>query len=942
VHRRRIAAAAVLIMAGSLSSPLVAHADTSATTFHVDAIPSKCSDSTTDSVTTPYCTIQAAVDAATTPGDTVVVASGIYAPFTVTSSGTATAPITIVGAGNYSSSVENDNTTTPTPILTFAGASYIDVESLQLLQTTNAASTVTFTGSSNITVGGSWVSIYKPDTNVPMVDLDAGTSSVTFSRDKMDSSSTVAAVDLQGSSDDVLTTDDFFTTSGPVVTLDQTKGVDVTSNDFDEACGADVDVRDGSTQTSIENNIMKNVLESAAECTASDAAALRVDAASAPETTADYNIVFPAASSTATTDVPPYSWAGTDYSSATAFAAATGQGAHDLNTDDPAAAIDSANSDAPGELTTDAQNNPRVDDTTVPDTGAGRYTYYDRGWLETQDPLSATTAGNWPTSMPVGGLGTFTVNATNGWTTPIASCTYDFWDGSPTVTVAAEAGQCTTKHAFSTAGSESPGVTVTAADGASSSFAWSPITVNGTNVKLDLSINLQQVDPRTVSVTSNASADPWNVLSCEIDFGDGTKTAPPLDQGCGGSHTYSVVGNMPVNVTVTDSDGNTLTASGTFTAAGYFTPLSPTRVLDTRKAIGVTTKTAVPAGGVVKLKMLGTDGVPADAAAVVLNLTAADSAGGGYVTAYPDGTAAPNSSNLNFSAGQVVANVAIVKLGGDGSIDLKNTSNGTVDLIADLEGYYASDGLGYEPNTPARLVDTRKSKTTIPAGGTLRVQVATGPAVVLNATVTNPTSAGYLTAYRDGTAAPTASNVNFVAKQTVANEVMVEEGSDGYVDFKNSSPGSIDLIVDKYGTFSSGIGSAFVPLAPTRVLDTRKGIGTLYIGNSGATPPLAMPAFSTGTDPLNEAGSPVPVQADAVAANLTVVGPTSAGYLTAWDAYSIFQPTGSTVDFTAGQVVANAATIPLGDVSPSGGMLIYNGSPGSTPIVMGVFGYYED
>ena len=331
---------------------------------------------------------------------------------------------------------------------------------------------------------------------------------------------------------------------------------------------------------------------------------------------------------------------------------------------------------------------------------------------------------------------------------------------------------------------------------------------------------------------------------------------------------------------------------------------------------------------------------------MALNLTVADAKGSGYATAYPDGTAAPATSNVNFSAGQVVPNVVIVKLGADGSIDLKNGSDGTVDFIADLEGYYAFTGLGYGQAGPARLVDTRQSKSAIPAGGTLRVHVtgSTGnKAVVLNVTVTDTQSGGYLTAYPDGAAAPTASNLNFIAKQTVANEVVVEEGADGYVDFKNASPGSVDLVVDRNGEFGNVGGAAFVPLDPTRVLDTRKGIGKLQMEEDG-TNPRAMPPYSTATDQLSgnlDGPGPVPSQSIAVAANLTAAGPTAGGYLTAWDADTLQRPTVSTINFGAGQFVANAATIQL-SYGPYYGMLLYNGSSGSTPVVMDVFGYYEN
>jgi len=59
--------------------------------------------------------------------------------------------------------------------------------------------------------------------------------------------------------------------------------------------------------------------------------------------------------------------------------------------------------------------------------------------------------------------------------------------------------------------------------------------------------------------------------------------------------------------------------------------------------------------------------VPDGVTAVSLNLTLTNSSGSGNVTAYPDGTTAPTASNLNYGAGQTIANAAIVPVGKDGT-----------------------------------------------------------------------------------------------------------------------------------------------------------------------------------------------------------------------------------------------------------------------------------
>jgi len=129
---------------------------------------------------------------------------------------------------------------------------------------------------------------------------------------------------------------------------------------------------------------------------------------------------------------------------------------------------------------------------------------------------------------------------------------------------------------------------------------------------------------------------------------------------------------------------------------GYFDPtggsrfhaINPTRILDDRVGKGLTgpwgpgqTRTLPVAGAT------GTN-VPAAATGLVANVTATAGTAGSFVTVFPDGVPKPNSSNLNFGAGQTIPNLVTVKLGANGNIALANTL-GTVDLIADAVGFYA-------------------------------------------------------------------------------------------------------------------------------------------------------------------------------------------------------------------------------------------------------------
>ena len=69
-----------------------------------------------------------------------------------------------------------------------------------------------------------------------------------------------------------------------------------------------------------------------------------------------------------------------------------------------------------------------------------------------------------------------------------------------------------------------------------------------------------------------------------------------------------------------------------------------------------------------ELPVAGRGGVPGSAVSVVLNVTAVSPSGDGYLTVFPCGEAQPNTSNVNYVAGQVVPNAVIAKVGAGGSV----------------------------------------------------------------------------------------------------------------------------------------------------------------------------------------------------------------------------------------------------------------------------------
>jgi hypothetical protein len=141
---------------------------------------------------------------------------------------------------------------------------------------------------------------------------------------------------------------------------------------------------------------------------------------------------------------------------------------------------------------------------------------------------------------------------------------------------------------------------------------------------------------------------------------------------------------------------------GWFATGAGFTPMTPQRLLDTRGAdpLHVGTERDVPIGG-------APAGPPNTAAAAILNVTVVNPSGPGFLTVWPSGSGLPTASNLNFTAGQVVPNLVVAKLGAGGSVALYSTALVT-DAVIDVLGWFPA-GAAFTGLSPARLMDTRGS-----------------------------------------------------------------------------------------------------------------------------------------------------------------------------------------------------------------------------------------
>ncbi|NMM25399.1 MAG: hypothetical protein HHJ11_18335 [Phycicoccus sp.] len=249
---------------------------------------------------------------------------------------------------------------------------------------------------------------------------------------------------------------------------------------------------------------------------------------------------------------------------------------------------------------------------------------------------------------------------------------------------------------------------------------------------------------------------------------------------------------------------------------------------------------------------------------------------------------------------------------------------------------------GFASLAPFRLLDTRSgvgaAKVAVAAGGTVHLQVtgrggvpASGvSAVVLNVTVTAPTSAGFVTVYGDGSVLPTASNLNFVKGQTVPNLVIAPVGTNGKVDLYNGSGGTVQLIGDVSGYYLAGaptVAGAFGSLAPARLLDTRTGVGA---------PKVAVAASGTVHLQVTGRGGVPASGVSAVVLNVTVTAPTAPGFVTVYGDGSVL-PTASSLNFVAGQTIPNMVLVKLG---PGGTVTFYNAA-GTVNVIADLVGYYQ-
>jgi hypothetical protein len=380
----------------------------------------------------------------------------------------------------------------------------------------------------------------------------------------------------------------------------------------------------------------------------------------------------------------------------------------------------------------------------------------------------------------------------------------------------------------------------------------------------------------------------------------------------------------------------------TANVAGTYVPLSPDRITDTRAGSGLPNAgDTLGAGKSINVQVTGVGAVPTTGVtAVVVNVTVVGPTASSYVSVFPEGTTQPVVSNLNFTVGETLANLATVPVGTQGGLTVYNYT-GSVDVVVDVEGYYTTtsqtSGL-YNPVNPDRVLGTLASGayigpnilTQVPVVGIDNVP-SDASAVVANVTASASSGPGFLTVFptpasTTSIAVPIASNVNFSTGQVIANRVIIPVGSNGEIDlYNNSGSVNVDIDLDGYYTGSAGeLGSAYTPMSPVRVTDTRTASNGSQLGGGDSE------TFTFLSEGLSST-------ATALVANVTVVAGVGAGYLTVYPTTDSTPPAASDANFTGNAVAQSFAMAPLNGAATD----LYNSSAVPVNIVIDAFGFFE-
>jgi hypothetical protein len=422
---------------------------------------------------------------------------------------------------------------------------------------------------------------------------------------------------------------------------------------------------------------------------------------------------------------------------------------------------------------------------------------------------------------------------------------------------------------------------------------------------------------------------------------------------CTVSGYSSAPGDHVLELSATDVAGNTVTDRIAYSVDpdpdpgpdpdhGVFVSVAPSRFLDDRPT-GDTFDDRnrgggrTPAGGRVVVQIAGRGNVPADATAVIANLTAVNGTGVGYATAHPCLPTAPLTSSVNFSTGGLEPNEIIVKLDPQGRVCIDVFDADTF-LLLDVVGY-TLPGSAYTPINPTRYADTRPQGNTfddtnrrtgpLTPGTTIEIPIAgrgnvptNATAAAVNLTATRGRNTGFATVHPCLPQVPTASSINYTQGVNRPNEIVAQLSPRGSICI-TIGDATVDVIVDVVGHLTAT--ATYTPITPTRIVDTRPQGDTTDDQNQATG--LNQPGTTYRVQVTGRAG--VPTSATQAIVNLTVAGTQNTGFATVHPCLPT-PPTASSINYFAGTIRPNEL---IAQLDPQGGTCITIGDAATHLIV---------
>jgi secreted trypsin-like serine protease len=377
--------------------------------------------------------------------------------------------------------------------------------------------------------------------------------------------------------------------------------------------------------------------------------------------------------------------------------------------------------------------------------------------------------------------------------------------------------------------------------------------------------------------------------------------------------------------------GPSLAIGDTARPAGRLTTVTPIRVMDTRSGLGGTSG-RIPWSRPTRLNLASV--VPADATAVVLNLTSTQSQGWADISAAGCEQHIGGAFDLSALNNTNIANAVVVPLGPSRSVCLK--SDFPTFIVADVNGWFSpSSADGVQPIAPVRVVDTRENAAgraarRVKAGETLVVSTqAATPAgatgVIATLTTTEPLGPGYLTVYPCDRGRPDTSSLNYARGETIPNTVITALAADRSLCV--FSYADTHVIVD----ISAWTGPA-APMAYTPTGDFELVLPTVRAGSRDEPSSTVMNQRGEQVIRARSVG-PIPSNATAVTATIESFG-FEPGFLTAYPCDQP-RPNASNANLDNGVPRSNTVVVPL---AADGTFCVFNYNRASLSVT--VTGYF--